>query len=109
MRKWLVSKDRKPITWNNIKNYFLALYRYYFTEEWKDNQAEFRKYKIELLSPECISKGYCIHCKCSFPEKLYEDQGCELGCYLKWMNKKEWFKFKETKEYARYIKDNKLG
>jgi len=61
--------------------------------EFKKAQAEWRTTQILEKSPECLEKGYCKHCFCDFPEKLYEDEACELGCYPKWMNEDTFKKF----------------
>lgn len=92
MRNWKVKV--KPPTFSNIKNFFLAIYRWYKRENYAEDQADWRSYEILEKSPECIESGTCIHCGCDFPEKLYEEDPCEKGCYPKWKSKEEWIQFK---------------
>lgn len=39
---------------------------------------------VRTKSPECITGGKCKHCLCPTPDKFYEAEGCEHGCYEEW-------------------------
>lgn len=42
-----------------------------------------RELIVSYNSPECITSGRCVHCKCSTPDKFYETDACSHGCYKK--------------------------
>lgn len=39
---------------------------------------------VQEKSPACIALGSCVECKCPIPDKFYEQDACEKGCYKKW-------------------------
>ncbi len=95
MINWIknYSKSTKKVTISNVSNFFVACYRYYFTNyAWKKAQAKWREERVKVKSPECITLGYCKNCYCDFPEKFVEPDGCEV-CYPEWMNKEQWLDF----------------
>jgi hypothetical protein len=65
----------------------------------KLEQAYWRLGEIEKNSPECLKSGQCQFCGCSIDEKIFDDRGCEDGCYPMMKNYLMW-------EY--YKKDNNL-
>lgn len=91
-------------TWNNwriltfkkIANFFQAYYRilYYriFKDHWIEDQVAWREVQVTKKSPACLTRGACIHCGCDMPDKLYETDSCEAGCYPNWMSIDEWVK-----------------
>lgn len=95
MKEWIKNyKDSsRKITFANVKNFFKAIYRKYFHDNWEERQKEWREMQIALKSPECLTKGYCKDCKCDMREKVWEDFECDLGCYPIWMNKEQWLVF----------------
>ena len=87
----------KKITLKNIYNYIRAKLRIFYvwvTSNYIDKEdpvvftiesiVEERLEGVLKNSPKCIEKGYCIHCGCPFPDKLYEQESCEYGCYGPW-------------------------
>lgn len=38
---------------------------------------------VSKTSPQCIASGKCVVCGCDVPEKFYEPDACEKGCYEK--------------------------
>lgn len=79
----------------NIKGFLQGHYRKMKEEvsglpEHQREQIKFRLDQVALKSPQCLLEGACIHCGCSFPEKAYEDRGCEHGCYPDMMNEQDW-------------------
>ena len=102
MINWIknYNKTTKKINMKNIKNFFVAWFRYLFANYgWKKDQAEWRKNQIILNSPKCIESGTCIVCFCDFPEKLFEPEGC-ANCYPDWMDKIDWIKFNIENDYV---------
>ena len=95
MINWIknYSKSTKKLNARNIRNFFVAWYRYLTSGSgWKKDQADWRKSLVEKNSPICLVTGSCVDCYCEFPEKLYESLACDK-CYPKWMSKLEWIKF----------------
>lgn len=91
--KWVLEggfKD-KPITIKNVKNYFSAFWnKTHVDYVYINEQVEWRRSGVEKNSPQCLKKGACVHCGCEFPDKLYEDDACEFGCYPQWLDKEQW-------------------
>lgn len=56
-------------------------------------EAEWRLNQVKEKSPECFNQDKCVHCGCQVSAKVFEDRGCEQGCYPEMMDKEEWEKF----------------
>lgn len=100
--------EPKKINLKNIWNYLRAMFRYFYnlpfrlrkklgykvedvfdvkklsTQEYIDYVVNQRIEGVKANSPVCLTKGYCIHCGCDFPEKFYEQDECKYGCYGAW-------------------------
>ncbi len=53
-------------------------------------QAVWRLKKVKATSPECFTNDKCVHCECQVTAKVFEDRGCEKGCYPKMMTSEQW-------------------
>ena len=99
----LEGKETRDITISNIENYLFAkinkLSSKISSENWKEEQALYRKLLIEINSPKCIKLGDCIKCGCEISDMVYEKKKCSGNCYNEWMNEDEWKKYKEGNEY----------
>ena len=102
--KWTV-KHWKEITpsriWNFLKAYqnkisSSAAPSYY---DWKLEQFDWRYAQVKAKSPACIEQGACVKCGCDIPDKFFEPDACEEGCYPEWMEKEQWLNFKTTDEW----------
>lgn len=90
---------KAKITPDNIKGFVQGWTRSLFSltlPEYILEQVEYRATKAK----ECVEQGFCSHCGCKMPEKLYENRPCEKDptCYPPMMNEEQWNKFKEVKE-----------
>jgi hypothetical protein len=83
----------KKINLPNILNFIQAMIRFYLLKKGvmpmakADRTAQIvaqRTEGVQKNSPKCLEKGWCIHCGCDMPEKLYEPAACEYGCYPAW-------------------------
>ena len=101
---WVKSRKRsnftKRINLSTILNYAEAEFRYwqYLSESLPQHiteQSIYRASEIKKKSPICLEQSQCVHCGCSFPEKLFEQDGCEKGCYGERLNEKDWNVFKK--------------
>lgn len=106
--RWLYSTDQK-ITWHKVKNWINSYRRINRVEAqpqaensiyWEQEQFDYRVDQVAKLSPGCLN-GACIHCGCDTPEKFWEDDACEQGCYGKWMSEDEWKEFRKQKLNAK--------
>jgi len=107
--RWLYSTDQK-LTWSKVKNWVNSYRRINRVESqphetqnsiyWEQEQFDYRVDQVAKLSPGCLN-GACIHCGCDTPEKFWEDDACEQGCYGKWMSEDEWNGFRKQKLNAK--------
>jgi len=102
-------KSTRKFTWANVRNFFVATYRYYFQaeDEFVADQVMWREARVAAKSPQCITGKQCVKCLCEFPAKAYENKSCsvatwneeksitehEIYCYPRWMNRREWMHF----------------
>lgn len=104
------------ITFKNIKGFIQGWYRYIRykvvyksqysnalgfskdleTADYITEQALWRLNQVVLKSPQCLGKNGCVKCGCTFPEKAFEDRGCEGNCYPDMKNLKEWSQYKNS-------------
>ena len=91
----------KKITFHNVANFFLAHWNKFRTRvfgiNWRERQFEWREQQVSIKSPGCLN-GECIHCGCDTPDKFWEPDECERGCYPAWMEKAPWENFEKTIE-----------
>jgi len=59
-----------------------------------EEQVSFRLHLVQAKSPECISSGRCVRCGCLTPDKFYESEDCEYGCYPHLLSESEWKSWK---------------
>lgn len=94
--RWVFTNWRK-VTLGKVGNFIAAYYRkiYYkiFLDKFIEDQVHFRRNEVLTKSPECLNNGACIHCGCDMPDKLYESDACEAGCYPEWKTVEEWVEF----------------
>lgn len=60
---------------------------------WETEQFEWRVDRVSKVSPKCL-EGACVQCGCETPDKFWEEDSCEHGCYPTWLNKKDWERMK---------------
>lgn len=91
----------KKITLHNIKNFFQSYLNMFITwlnkVNWRKEQYEWRENRVKIISPKCL-EGKCIHCGCKTPDKFFEPDACENGCYPEWMNEDQWRVYIKTEE-----------
>jgi hypothetical protein len=85
LTKWLLLNWR-AVTFQKIYNFLWALWNKTFRAKKyaAQQQYEWRIAQVAEKSPECISGGICVHCGCDVPEKFWERDACEAGCYPAW-------------------------
>jgi len=86
------------LTLSNIKGYLQGNFRrvlkdFGATPDYIVQQALWRLERVKENSPECFKQDECIHCNCQVSAKVFEDRGCEHGCYEKMMSEEQWEKF----------------
>ena len=64
---------------------------------WETEQAQWRMERVGKISPKCL-EGACIHCGCDTPDKFWEEDSCEFGCYPTWLSEEQWKKRKNVTE-----------
>lgn len=88
----------KKITFHNVANFIGAYWNKFRAEylglNWRERQFEWREQQVMLKSPGCID-GKCVHCKCDTPDKFWEPDPCESGCYPQWMERAAWEMFEK--------------
>lgn len=84
------------INYDNIKGFLQGWSRKLFGIDLPYHIREQAYYRLVIRRPECDKN--CQHCGCSFPEKAFEDRGCEHPtnpCYGPMLQPKEWEEFKK--------------
>ena len=98
---------KKKVNFKNISNFLKSYWNMFITwitgSKWKKDQYEWRKDRVSKISPKCL-EGECIHCGCITPDKFYEPDACERGCYPEWMNKEQWKIWNDTAKSFKNIK-----
>lgn len=104
---WLKQNWRK-VTVKKVLNFFGAYWNKYRYDRpitkstvstqtefinWATSQYKWRKKLVETKSPLCLKNKACVHCGCDMPDKLWEPDACEGGCYPDWMTEEDWSKF----------------
>ena len=83
--KWF--KDNwRTITPHRVVNFFQAKWREHTTPILGPAYEQYlwRTELVAKTSPECL-KGKCVHCGCDTPDKFWESDACEHGCYPQWL------------------------
>jgi hypothetical protein len=95
---WWIIQNWRIITWSKIRNFLQAKYRKSTSgyKDWVVEQFEWRQSLVAEKSPACILGGACVNCGCDTPDKFYETDACEVGCYPEWMDKETWEEFKKS-------------
>lgn len=101
-------KSSKKLNFKNILNYFDSKLRRLFSDDWEVRQKKWRTTQIKKYSPECYNQGYCKECFCAIDSSKdsieWQKEPCDLKCFPRWMNKKQWLKFE--KNIKHYKNDN---
>ncbi len=81
----------RTITFHRVINFLQAKYRELTVPPATLGYDQFlwRTEMVTKVSPKCLG-GKCIHCGCDTPDKFWESDACEHGCYPAWMDKEEW-------------------
>lgn len=87
---------------NFVESYLNMLMFIIFDDIWRKEQVEWRTEQVEKRSKECITSKACVHCHCTTPDKFWEPDPCDLGCYPEWMTKEQWAEFKKVKDKIQY-------
>lgn len=66
------------------------------------------EWRLKVMRPACYLGGSCTRCGCDTPALQMANKACEGKCYPKFKSRKEWKKFKESKEQETWEKDNEL-
>lgn len=95
-----MTKRVKEINFANVRNFILAYYNKWRTRifglNWRERQFEWRKEQVRKKSPGCVLNDACVDCGCETPDKFWEPDPCEKGCYPGWMGKEAWLVYEET-------------
>ncbi len=87
----------KKITLKNIKQYIegntqMMLDQMGVKPNWYKEKIAYRM----LLCKNCLEIGYCPHCGCKLPGRLYTDESCNNGnIFPDIMSEKDWEEFKK--------------
>jgi hypothetical protein len=87
-RKIVTGKGRE-ISVRSVKNWVGSLVNEANPEPHIQEQYEMRLRLVSEKSPDCLLNGKC-KCGCDMPEKLYEPEPCEYGCYERMLNQSDW-------------------
>lgn len=92
-----VYNNWQSITIRKILNFFWAYFNmiknYFLPDTSTVDQIEWRVMQVAKKSPACLERAECVHCGCATPDKFWELDGCEMGCYPSWIenfNKKDY-------------------
>lgn len=94
----------KQITLANIKGFVQGNFRKLLddfadmAETYQKEQALWRLKQVEEKSPKCLKEDKCIHCGCQVSAKVWENRGCEHGCYPPMMPEEVWNNFKKEND-----------
>ena len=111
----MILKGQRPVI--DVWHYILGNYRYYFWYGGKLSRkyalvAWLRKrmirkhikeqieWRIKWMNPICYEQGSCVKCGCETTELQMANKSCDMLCYPPMMNKTEWEKFKNGKNYV---------
>jgi len=87
MIRWIKNykESSKKLTYKNIRNYLVAMYKWYTASD-KDRFQFYNR--VVSSDKDCLRNGYCP-CFCDVPQKFMEPEKCEENCYNIWLTKKE--------------------
>lgn len=92
------------VTLKNIKSFIIGNSRY-LLDKFGPNFLRMPDYLKEQMierysniNEECKKLKYCVNCKCPIERKIYDNSGCEYGCYGDFLTKDDWENLKNKKE-----------
>lgn len=97
MLNWIrnYKKSTKKLTPSNVLNFIQAIWRKWTISE--IDKVQFY-YRVTQAPVTCLESKQCP-CFCDLPDKLYEPEECEEGCYPKWI---------ETIDFLIFLKEKDL-
>lgn len=97
---------------NNIRDYIQGTLRYnlYYSRLkflLAPHIVEQFKWRIKVMSTECLENGSCTKCGCRVPELQFASTPCEGECYPPFLSKVGWEGFKKGANFQ--TKNNKFS
>lgn len=85
---------KNKITYKDILNFIEGNSRMFLSNLQPKHIKEQVSYRLLLCEKDCKKLGKCIKCGCSYPNRVYSSNSCNIERFPDIMNDREWEKFK---------------